>query len=444
MEIKTGKGELAASFVHTLLLFAGIYYPAGRWICELGEREALLFCLCSVVILIPAIAGYIAFRRTKTLVQFLLLGLAVAAVMGGIGYGTGTLFESIVTRHRAPAGRAQILCMVLAVFFTVVIFAVRGYVRIRKGKMIREFRELPNGAAATMNVEDWELPSLFDLPHPVHWVWFAVLYVLGMFLKEPCFWKLVFYLLLADIFLCFYCQFMDRMHGFIEEHQRIANLPVETMVRVGKIILSTAILILVLFVLPSALYGKDPLADAIAGYEPKEVEQQETEITVSATEGTSQMDLAESLAGLGEAKELPAWVQNIGKVIVFLMLSGMAVMLLKAIYQACKNAGSSFAAKDEDEILFLDKEETEERVRLGRKRKEGEGRFSPNMQIRRRYKKRIKKTLKSVLQGSETPTELEEKAEAERSEGMQTLHHYYEKARYSREGCTREEAEQTK
>ena len=46
------------------------------------------------------------------------------------------------------------------------------------------------------------------------------------------------------------------MHGFIRDHQKIANLPVETMQRTGKLILKIAVLLLVLFVLPSALYGK--------------------------------------------------------------------------------------------------------------------------------------------------------------------------------------------
>ncbi|MGN0313255.1 MAG: hypothetical protein ACI4EG_00540 [Fusicatenibacter sp.] len=450
MEIKTGKGEIAASFLHTVLLFAGLYYPFGIWICALDEKGALRFCLCSAVLLIPAVASWFAIRHTKTLWQFLLVGIGVAVVMGTVGEAAGMLFTSAAASYGESSLEQKAwqspgnLSMALAVLSTCFIFAVRGYVRIKKGRMIKEFREMPSGSVPPENMEAWEIPTLFDLPQPVHWIWFVILYVMGMALKYELFWRLAFYLLLTDIFLCFYCQFMGRMRDFIVEHQRIANLPVETMVKVGKTILAIAVLILVFFALPSILYGKDPIADAIAGYEPKPVERQETVNDISAVEPAPEMDFAEAMAGLGEAKELPAWVQSIGKVIVYLILAGGAVLLLRAIYQACRSAGSSFAEKDGDEILFLEKEGTEERVRLGRKKREGEGMFSPNMQIRRRYKKRIKKTLKTTLRGSETPHELEEKAEVEQSETMQTLHHYYEKARYSQEGCTKEEAEQTR
>ena len=42
--------------------------------------------------------------------------------------------------------------------------------------------------------------------------------------------------------------------------------------------------------------------------------------------------------------------------------------------------------------------------------------------------------------GAETPAELEERNELS-GDGMRRLHDGYEKARYSREGCTKEEAE---
>ena len=91
--------------------------------------------------------------------------------------------------------------------------------------------------------------------------------------------------------------YLDGMHGFIRDHQKIANLPVETMQRTGKLILKIAVLLLVLFVLPSALYGKDPIAEAIAGYEPKELESDLTIETpeAEAPQGMEQADLSDML-----------------------------------------------------------------------------------------------------------------------------------------------------
>ena len=59
---------------------------------------------------------------------------------------------------------------------------------------------------------------------------------------------------------------------------------------------------------------------------------------------------------------------------------------------------------------------------------------------RRKYKKTIKKAGKYQPTGAETPAELEERNELS-GDGMRRLHDGYEKARYSREGCTKEEAE---
>ena len=62
------------------------------------------------------------------------------------------------------------------------------------------------------------------------------------------------------------------------------------------------------------------------------------------------------------------------------------------------------------------------------------------MRIRRQYKKAIKKAGKYQPTGAETPAELEERNGLS-GDGMRRLHDGYEKARYSREGCTKEEAE---
>ena len=62
------------------------------------------------------------------------------------------------------------------------------------------------------------------------------------------------------------------------------------------------------------------------------------------------------------------------------------------------------------------------------------------MRIRRKYKKTIKKAENYKPTGAVTPAELYDINELS-GDGMRRLHDGYEKARYSREGCTKEEAE---
>ena len=66
--------------------------------------------------------------------------------------------------------------------------------------------------------------------------------------------------------------------------------------------------------------------------------------------------------------------------------------------------------------------------------------LSVNMRIRRKYKKIIRKSSKERPKGWETPYELETGAQLQEDESMKVLHKVYEKARYSKDGCTKEEA----
>ena len=86
-------------------------------------------------------------------------------------------------------------------------------------------------------------------------------------------------------------------------------------------------------------------------------------------------------------------------------------------------------------------EESETRESLSKKKREADSFFSPNKKIRRLYKKTIQKADKIRPIGTETPAELEEKAGLSKDFKMQKLHTYYEKARYSKDGCTKEEAD---
>ena len=66
------------------------------------------------------------------------------------------------------------------------------------------------------------------------------------------------------------------------------------------------------------------------------------------------------------------------------------------------------------------------------------------MKIRRRYKKTIRNATKGEPNAYATPTELEVIADLSDSRQVQTLHHLYEKARYSKDGCTEEDMKRLK
>lgn len=78
-----------------------------------------------------------------------------------------------------------------------VIFLIRGYVRIRKGQLKKAAQELPAGSMPLADMEAWEIPTLLDEPKPLHFLWFMIQYVIGVLIKMPFYWHLIYW-----FFLC--------------------------------------------------------------------------------------------------------------------------------------------------------------------------------------------------------------------------------------------------
>jgi hypothetical protein len=150
------------------------------------------------------------------------------------------------------------------------------------------------------------------------------------------------------------------------------------------------------------------------------------------------MTLPDIIMEPGEQFIPPTWLKEVVKTILFLILAIALIGLIYAIYLAIRRAGENFAVENEDEVIFLDSKEDSRR---SSRKKSGsrESRLSPNMQIRRRYKRTIRKSTKGRPTFWASPLELESQAGLAESANMQRLHGYYEKARYSKEGCTRED-----
>lgn len=87
---------------------------------------------------------------------------------------------------------------------------------------------------------------------------------------------------------------------------------------------------------------------------------------------------------------MPQWIQNLFTAVMYLVMVAVGTAVLRAIYQSVKNAGKAFSEDEEDEVLFLH-QGNDERENLPWRREKKEGYLSPNMRIRRKYKKRSKK-----------------------------------------------------
>lgn len=410
---KTESSILATlSWIHAWALFGGLYFwlPTLTGFLDKGMKGNLMD---SLILLLPIILSYFMLRKIKNLILYLLL--SAGAVI--------SLF--FMTSHYIT-----VVCSIL-------IFLIRCKTRIDKGRIRRQMREFPGEMGRFYEPEAWEIPTLLDKPYVLYGVLFGVEYFILIFSGEHRYLPAIFYLLFVEVVITVIYRYIEQMAWYIEGHQRIANLPGKMILRNGYAILAVLGILFLIFLIPSLLYGKEPLTALYREHIPNTAIYMEPEISMQ--EGPDPMMLMlRELAG--EQFEPPAWVSTLSTIIVWGIMAFASFFAAKSFFRILGRILGSFAEEEEDEIINL-KEVREEQKRIWKEKKkqEKEFRHSPAFRIRKKYKKRILKAIKSKPAGTETPEELEEKAELLDSQDYETLHELYEKARYSPLQCTTED-----
>ena len=177
----------------------------------------------------------------------------------------------------------------------------------------------------------------------------------------------------------------------------------------------------------------------------------------SSEEQTVVETAAESLATsgqsamFGDVKPTPAWLKMLYDIlfaaILFVVSAGALVgigytilMLVHRFYKPSAVTGDiQEFINEETESTFLQDSEKKERDSLFSML------FNPNTTIRKKFKKQIQlgshlnKKAGNFIPVSLTPLELEQYAKLPDDERTHLLHALYEKARYSKEGCTKDD-----
>jgi hypothetical protein len=425
--MKFQKSTLATicMWIHAFFLLYGIY-PLLVGTAQLQGFEAAGFCLIGLLLFVPILLSWWLLRKLHRLWLYLPLGVLISALCGALAW----LFTEHFSYNHLWVGVATGIA-------SLVLFISHAVARIRLGSLKKEFIAA-HGSEVPFEMNVWEVPTLFTNPHPVHLAWFAVQYLVGLILRVPFYWHFVFYLTFADLFVLFGFRYLTRLDAFIIKNRKTASLPVRTMGKIHHILFVIGLLLILLFALPALFYGREPLADvSLAESQSKELSDTDAILPDSAPMNYD-MTLPDIIMESGEQFIPPIWLKNAVKTILFLILAIALIGLIYAIYLAIRRAGENFAVENEDEVIFLDSKEDSRRS-IRKKSGSRESRLSPNMQIRRRYKRTIRKSTKGRPTFWASPLELESQAGLAESADMQRLHGYYEKARYSKEGCTRED-----
>lgn len=409
---KKSRALILLSWIHDLLLFEGIYTLAAA-IQGIKGRDVTFFLLKGLIMLLPVVLSYIVICKCRNLWIFLLFSLASIWFMK-------TISQNLLTG-----------CL------TAFLFLFRCYVKLKQGEIRRKMKELPNEAGAQEDKEVWEVPTLLDAPRVPHCLLFVIMYLGILYLHRYALLNLMLGILAAEFCICLAYCYLERLDGFVKNNSRVANLPAGTMKKIGTRILLIGIIGLILFLLPAAIYHEEPLAKL--RFEPKD-----TDSVVEYYEENSEPDymMAELMRLKAQAKKTPKWLEKVSEITALFTVLLISYLALRLIFMTLKKAMESFS-DNEDEIIFLGNEDdNREGVKRLLKQTVKDSLRSPELKIRRLYKKLIKRTLPENPYGNETPLELESKAGLyeKKTDEMCQIHDLYEKARYGKEGCTKEEA----
>lgn len=401
------------SWIHDILLFEGIYMLASS-VRNAGMQEIKFLLFQGLFMLVPVILSYIVIRRCRNLWIFLVFSLAVT-------WGMYSVSKSVLTGG-----------------LTAFVLLFRCHVRLKQGEIRRKMKELPNEAGAQEDQAVWEVPTLLDSPGPGHCLIFVLLYLGVVYFHGYSLLNLMLGILAAELCVCLAYCYLERLEGFISDNVRVANLPAGVMKKIGTGILLFGVTGLILFMLPAVIYHKEPLTTL--HFEVKNPGSGSIEFYEKDSDPDYMMEGLTALKA--QAKVIPEWLEKVFQAMFVLTEFGIVCLAVKMIIMAVRRAMESFSDGGDDEIIFLGEEAAYKKEKNDLVRRKERGSFrSPDRKIRRLYKRLIMRNLKEKPDENETPLELESRAGLYEKEKEKTdsIHELYEKARYGKEECTKEE-----
>ncbi len=412
------------SWIHTLLLFWCVY-PFLVSLSSYGDEDFGRAVASGMLLLIPILTGWVLLPHVKHYQLYLTVGILISA-------GTGTL----ASRAGGTTLMELPLCGLLTGVLSFLVFLIHAMAKRHYGQMKQEFLALHHEEDFPMRERD--MPNFLNHPHPAHLAFPTILYYLAILMDRRECLPVIFAMVAVDVPVLALYLYGDHFYEYKRRKQSTANLPLGTMRRIHRFSGAAGLVLLLLFLLPSILYGREitihtDSSDSLIEWEPVEQTVNERRSAVS------QSDQMEELLASGNASVvLPDWLGSLMELIAYVAFAAAIVLVIISILKALKRFQRDFAVEEDDEVINLD-EESEGLVTRVLRRTRTEGSLTPNRVIRRRYRRAIRRSLKSAPKHWGTPTEIEREAALDTDADMQKLHGYYEKARYSREGCTQED-----
>lgn len=385
---------IGIGWIHCALIFSPLYAMLLNFIVgDVPREEVILNHLRGLLIIVPVISSWFARRYLKNILLYLLATIAAVLL-------TVWMFDQPVM-----AAPAILICF------------LRFYNRlVGDESSLLDYPVYPAmvlllipGAAAFF-VE--RLDSIYET--------LSLLYIAVYFL------------------ICFAHHGIQRIDRYVEVNQNMRNMPSRRIVRISSVLLAGIFLFLAVVMLPLLLTN-----DMDYRYTPPETHSTQMDFagTGSTTDGPQgeQVDL---LAPFQHIEPHPI-VKFLVKLMEYLLGIGCGIAMVVGIVYGAIRLSRMFQTsfQDRGDLVENLQDDTLEVIRETKKKQDKLGFFdrSPNALIRRRYKKTILRASKNRPDKWMSPAEAEAHANLTGST-IDRLHVLYEKARYSPDGCTKQDA----
>ena len=251
--------------------------------------------------------------------------------------------------------------------------------------------------------------------------------------------------------LCNFYVNLTEMELFVQTHASLERLPVKKLGRTNQLMMWFLSGFTVIIMLVSPFVGMDHILTAIGRIFRDLLRWLLSLIPQGGSQDFAQQQaVSQQMMMSGELEETPRWLEIIyqildilGFLILLCMILGVVFLFLRKLYQIyCRFYRETEENGDKIERLIAPPA-SESRKRVGNRHTERLfWDFSPNARVRKYYKKQIGKAYQGrEIPVQKTPRQLEEALDLDR-ENTEVLHRCYEKARYSRQSCTREEMQE--
>lgn len=381
-------------WLHITMILAPLYAAFANMIYHRAELGTAYYFYRALAFLLPVAILSIAAERCRHFWLYLLIAAACAG---------GTLFLSG--------------CWV-ATALVLVIAAVRYCARVRGEE------------------------SFLDAPHvPVAAV-FILPFVIGGYSMDPFLQEISVILAAVYVVMSLLYHGLNRLEKYISINRNMNNFPEQRISLSGGTIFGVTAVVVLLIAIPVIVmnYSFIPIRpDADRNSAPPQIEQ--------PSQTHSMYGLQALLGKDYEVKTPPVVLVILEKILMVVIPVGLAAFLLFVLIRAIWHMSRNFLAtakgrngipllrgEEDDEIestLHLEEENafgiSEKKLRFFD--------FSPDGMIRKKYVKTIRAASKERPQEWQSPAEIEDGAGVKNP----LLHQLYEKARYSRDGCTKEE-----